>query len=94
MILSQENIEKINKLLVNIKYNFMVYLVNKARKNQQPTFLISTNPSIVTLNMQGNQLVGQTKIVFGNIGYYTIDNNRLPSGVTISGYTRANSYLV
>jgi uncharacterized surface anchored protein len=72
-------------------YNLMVSLVDKARNNQQPTFSISTNPSNVTLSVQGNQLVGQTKIVFGNLnGYYTIDNSKLPSGVTISGSTGSN----
>ncbi len=72
-------------------YNFMVTLVNKARNNIQPVFSISTNPSNVKLNVQGNNLVGQTTIVFSNInGYYSIDGSKLPSGVTISGYTGEN----
>ena len=54
-------------------------------------FSISTNPSNVKLSYQGDQLVGQFKIVLNNInGYYSIDNSKLPSGVTISGYTGSN----
>jgi uncharacterized surface anchored protein len=72
-------------------YNFMVYLVNKARNNQQPVFSISTNPGNVKLDVQDNKLVGQVTIIFSNInGYYSIDNSKLPSGVTISGYTGKN----
>ena len=72
-------------------YDFMVSLVNKARNNEQPVFSISTNPSNVKLSYQGNQLTGQFKIVFSNInGYYSIDESKLPSGVTISGYTGSN----
>ena len=72
-------------------YDFMVALVDKARNNEQPVFSISTNPSNIKLSYQGNQLLGQFKIVFSNInGYYSIDNSKLPSGVTISGYTGNN----
>ena len=72
-------------------YDFMVSLVDKARNNEQPVFSISTNPSNVKLSYQGDQLVGQSKIVLNNInGYYSIDNSKLPSGVTISGYTGSN----
>ena len=72
-------------------YDFMVSLVEKARNNEQPVFSISTNPSNVKLSYQGDQLTGQFKIVVNNInGYYSIDNNKLPSGVTISGYTGSN----
>lgn len=72
-------------------YNFMVALVNKARNNIQPVFSILTNPSNVKLNVQGSKLVGQTTVVFSNInGYYTIDNSKLLSGVSISGCTGRN----
>lgn len=72
-------------------YDFMVSLVNKARNNEQPVFAISTNPSNVKLSVQGNQLVGHVTVVFSNInGYYSIDNSKLPSGVTISGCTGKN----
>lgn len=72
-------------------YNFMIALVNKARNNAQPVFAISTSPSNVKLNVQGNKLVGQTTVVFSNInGNYSIDTSKLPSGVTISGCTGRN----
>ncbi len=72
-------------------YDFMVSLVDKARNNEQPVFSISTNPSNVKLSYQGDQLTGQFKIVLNNInGYYSIDNSKLPSGVTISGFTGRN----
>ncbi len=72
-------------------YDFLVSLVYKARNNEQPVFSISTNPSNVKLSYQGERLTGQFKIVFSNInGYYSIDTSKLPSGVTISGYTGSN----
>ena len=72
-------------------YDYMVSLVNKARNNEQPVFAISTSPSNVKLNVQGKQLVGQVTVVFSNInGYYSIDNRKLPSGVSISGCTGHN----
>lgn len=72
-------------------YDFMVSLVNKARNNEQPVFSISTNPGNVKLNVQGNKLIGQVTVVFSNInGDYSIDNSKLPNGVTISGCTGNN----
>lgn len=72
-------------------YDYMVLLVNKARNNEQPVFAISTSPSNVKLNVQGDQLVGQVTVTFSNInGYYSIDTGKLPSSVSISGCTGHN----
>ena len=69
-------------------FDFMVSLVEMARNTVQPTFGISANPSNVELSLEGDRLVGTTKIEFYNLnGNYTIDKSKLPDGVSINGYT-------
>ncbi len=76
-------------------YNWMVSLVEKARSNIQPTFAISASPSNVKLTKQGNNLVGQVTINLVNINNkFTIDNSKIPSGVSISGYTGNNGNIL
>ena len=69
-------------------FDFMVSLVEMARNTVQPTFGISANPSNVELSIEGDRLIGTTQIEFYNLnGKYTIDESKLPDGVSISGYT-------
>ena len=70
-------------------YDFYLYLLDKARNNVQSiTFGISANPGTVTLSAGGGSLMGTATVQFQNLnGYYSIDESKLPSGVTIAGST-------
>ena len=74
-------------------YNFYQYLLTCARDNNQNVgaHTISASPSTVILNNVGGQLQGTTTVSFNNLnGHYSIDQSRLPSGVTIAPLTGYN----
>jgi uncharacterized surface anchored protein len=72
-------------------YDWMLGLLNLARAGNA-NYLdwsgreVATSPSTVKLSLQSGSLVG-TCTVDSPTGTYTIDNSKLPNGVTITGFT-------
>ena len=75
-------------------YNMYQNLLTRARNNDQNvgSHSISISPSTVVLNNVGGQLQGTATVTFNNLnGHYSIDQSKLPAGVTITPATRESN---
>ncbi|MDR2753518.1 MAG: Cys-Gln thioester bond-forming surface protein [Oscillospiraceae bacterium] len=81
----------------NHVYNMYQNLLTYARNNNQNpgAFGISVSPSTVVLNNVGGQLQGTATVSFSNLnGNYSIDQSKLPAGVTVSPATGYNGQTI
>ena len=72
-------------------FNFYEQLLDKARNGSVINHTLTTNPSTIELQVEGNKLVGQTTIEYSALnGKYQINIEKFPSGTDITGYTGNN----
>ncbi|MBN2878214.1 MAG: Cys-Gln thioester bond-forming surface protein [Clostridia bacterium] len=57
-------------------------------------YSVYTNPRTVTLTEQSGELKGAIVVSIQNCNNYTIDESKLPDGVTLSGYTGNNGDIL
>ena len=71
-------------------YNFYMQLLDKARAGESSfiAYAVNTNPSTVEIIEDNGVLKGTVSVSLSYLrGGYTIDACKLPSGITITGYT-------
>ena len=71
-------------------YNFYLQLLDKARAGESAfiAYAVNTNPSTVEFIEDNGVLKGTVSISLSYLrGGYTIDTAKIPSGITITGYT-------
>ena len=69
-------------------YNFYLQLIEKARNGSVITHYVKTSPEVIEMHVEGNMLVGQATVQCGVLkGGYEINEELLPEGVSITGYT-------
>ena len=72
-------------------YNFYMQLLDKARNGSVIPHYVNTRPEIIEMHVENNMLVGQVSIECGYLsGGYQINEDVLPEGVSITGYTGEN----
>jgi hypothetical protein len=72
-------------------YNFYMQLLDKARIGSVIPHYVNTRPEVVEMHVENNMLVGQVSIECGYLsGGYDINEDALPEGVSITGYTGGN----
>ena len=68
------------------EYAFFTSVLNAGINRTKPDLGLSADDVYMTAN--GDTMTGQTTVTFNNLqGGYTIDESKLPDGVTVSGYT-------
>ncbi len=69
-------------------YNFYIQLLEKARNGSVVNHVLTTNPSSIELQVEGDKLVGQTTIEYSALnGKYQINLDKFTTGTEIFGYT-------
>ncbi len=72
-------------------FNFYKQLLDKARNGSVISHYVRTSPEVIEMHIEGNKLVGQTTVECGVLGGgYSINEDALPEGVSITGYTGEN----